>query len=133
MRVEKTAMTAEGMARGINEIAHSFVEELREQLAAVTLAAPVEELVFCAIILPSRLGSYPDKAYYRGAGKSLLVSRNISHDSWLCASAEERLELYVSALRQAVAEAKTRYLKADDRQVLLTAIDHAGSLFRERQ
>ncbi len=133
MRVEKTAMTAEGMARGINEVANSFIDELSEQLAAVTLAAPVEELVFCAITLPPRLGSYPDQASYRGAAKSLLVSRNIPHDSWSCASSVERLGMYVSALREAISEAKTRYLKADDRQVLLAAIDQAGTLIRDRR
>ena len=129
MRFEQTAVLGKGMTKDVQAVVSTFVETLSARLSAVTLSGPVEQLVFCPVILPANLrtGSGPDQApTYSRKLKSLFVARNIDYDSWEAAPKVERLRMYVEAFRQGVRAAKPRHLKAPDQELLLAYIDAAA-------
>ena len=125
MRFEITAMTAEGMAKTINEVGNFFADIFRTEISQLSFLTSAKELVFCSIILPSRLGIYPNRVTSKKSTGSLLLAVNIPYEKWMEATLSGRIDLYVDALVEGIWLANSRQLKEPDKLVLSEAAKNA--------
>ena len=75
-------------------------------------------------IMDPRIGYFPDKITYK-RDKSVYVKYNIEHEAWSAAPISRQIDMLAENLANGVQKIKETRLNAEDRVVLLAAIEKA--------
>jgi hypothetical protein len=107
----------------LNAVANPFADALRALLAGIDPSCPVTLLVYAPIILSPALGAVDSGSKASPRVGSLLLSENIQHDAWIAANPLERLYMYISAFKAALAKIEDEVLPARFRIEIAKMVD----------
>jgi hypothetical protein len=127
MRFTITGLIAPDAAAAIDQIANPFADVLGREINALHVSSAAELLVFSPIIMADSLGTVKDDSEYRPRQAAIVIFRNINHELWMGASAQERLTLYAGALSDGLGDIKLGVLSATELSIIRAAIDRAVS------
>ena len=120
-----TGFVSEDVSASLDIVANPFADELRTRLTNIDSSCPLALLVYGPIILSPALGSVDSDVKVSRRTRSIILSENTGHEAWMAATRQERLHMYASALKAALAKVDVESLPTRFRTEITEAIDAA--------